>query len=54
MDQVKIGVKTPATVHAFQFAETGFKAWRETGNKVHGDKSVQLLESGYQKRILNS
>jgi len=54
MNQVKIGVKTPATVHAFQFAEASFKVGRETGNEVHGYKPVQLLESGYHERILNS
>jgi hypothetical protein len=53
MDQVKIGVKTSATVHAFPFVKT-FKTCRKTANKFHRNKSVQFLEAGYQEWILDS
>lgn len=54
MNQVKIGVKPPATVYTFQFTETVPKARGETGNKIHAHESVHFLESGYNKWILDS
>ena len=53
MNQVKIGVKPPATVHAFQL-EPGFKARRQASDEISGYKPIQFLEPGCDKRILYS
>ena len=53
MNQVKIGVEAPSTVHAFQL-ESGFKALRQTRDKIPGYNPIQFLESGCNKWILDS
>jgi hypothetical protein len=53
MNQVKVGVEPSATIHAFQLAETIFKTWWETGNKVRGYKSIQFLKPGCSEWILD-
>jgi hypothetical protein len=53
MNQVKIGVEAPSTVHAFQL-ESGFEALRQTGDKIPRYNSIQFLESGCNKWILDS
>jgi len=54
MNQVKIGVKPPAAVHAFQLAKTILKKRRETGNKFGGYKSIQFLKPGCSEWIQDS
>ena len=53
MNHIKIRVKPPATVHAFQF-QTVPKEWRETVNKVCAYQSVQFLEPWYEEGTLDS
>lgn len=54
MNQVKVSVQSPATVHAFHLAETVSKPRWKTGNKFRAYKSIQFLEPGCDKRILDS
>jgi hypothetical protein len=54
MNQVEIGVQPPATIHAFQLAETVSEARRETVNKICANKPIQFLEPRCDKWIMDS